>query len=510
MNKWVVGGFCVLFTLLCLGASQGEEKPLKAGELYDSAMGLYYQGRYEAALGSFTQLIRSFPESQSVSFSVYMIGQCYLAMGRPDEAIQQFTLYLKKYPDGYRVKEAEKGIETARERVAQRKETPPERTVDTVRVSPDAQAGRRRICSQIVFLEAKNMEEVERKFKDLKKAGVDTVIVRVFQNRGDRAYRFAHPKHEEGVYFRTDHAPVVDDLLGPLAEMAHRNGLELFAWMTTRYADYGLDGQWDLRCQSYNFERKRMEIARGLSLFHPQTLKRLEGLFRDLGRYPIDGILFQDDLILKHNEDFSVEAGKAFLKEFGYAPHPDVLYLDPYRSDSGKYFVRGYTDQFWTWVSWKNRWLMDVARQCRVAAKASNPNLKFGLNLYYEAVLNQSNGLAWFSQSLSEALKQDFDYYAVMAYHRQAMRELHLEEKKAIHLMAEVAQKAVRAVGDPSKVMMKIQIMDWKAQEPIPARELDEVVTKILEQGKVSLAFVPYSDSFSSLPLKAKWNSAPQ
>ena len=509
MNKWAVGGLFVFFTLLCLAASQGEEKRLNPGELYDSAMALYYQGRYEAALGSFTQLIRSFPESQSVPFSVYMIGQCYLAMGRPEEAIRQFRLYLKTYPDGYRVKEAEKGIETARERVAQQKESPPARAADTVQVSRDAKAGKRRVCSQIVFLEAKNMEEVERKFKDLKRAGVDTVIVRVFQNRGDRVYRFAHPKHEEGVYFRSDHAPVVDDLLGSLAEMAQRNGLEIFAWMTTRYADYGLDGQWDLRCQSYNFEKKRMEIARGLSLFHPRTLKRLEGLFRDLGRYPIDGILFQDDLILKHNEDFSVEARKAFLKEFGYAPHPDVLYIDPYRSDSGTYYVRGYTDQFWDWVSWKNRWLMDVAQRCRAAAKASNPNLKFGLNLYYEAVLNRSNGLAWFSQSLSEALKQDFDYYGVMAYHRQAMRELHLEEKRAVRLMAEVAQKAVEAVGDPSKVMMKIQVLDWKTYEAIPTEEIDEILTKILDQGKVSLAFVPYSDSFSLLPLKRKWNSAP-
>ena len=48
------------------------------------------------------------------------------------------------------------------------------------------------------------------------------------------------PSHEEGVYFKTEYAPVVDDLLGKLAEIVHRNGLEIFAWMTTRYASYGL------------------------------------------------------------------------------------------------------------------------------------------------------------------------------------------------------------------------------------------------------------------------------
>jgi hypothetical protein len=59
------------------------------------------------------------------------------------------------------------------------------------------------------------------------------------------------------------------------------------------------------------------------------VLKRLEGLFRDLGRYPIDGILFQDDLILYHNEDFGTEANQSFLKEFGYLPRPDLFLHRP-------------------------------------------------------------------------------------------------------------------------------------------------------------------------------------
>ena len=100
--------------------------------------------------------------------------------------------------------------------------------------------------------------------------------------------------------------------------IAHRNGLEIFAWTTTRYATYGSEGHPELRGKSYNFETKKLEMARGYNLFHPEVIKRLEGLFRDLGRVPIDGILFQDDLILKHNEDFSTEANKGFFKESGY------------------------------------------------------------------------------------------------------------------------------------------------------------------------------------------------
>jgi len=61
--------------------------------------------------------------------------------------------------------------------------------------------------------------------------------------------------------------------------------------------------------------------------------------------------------------------------------------------------VKAYTDRFWSWVNWKNRWLMNVAQQLMLAAKESRPGLQFGINLYYEAVLNHSNGMAWFSRT---------------------------------------------------------------------------------------------------------------
>jgi hypothetical protein len=251
-------------------------------------------------------------------------------------------------------------------------------------------------------------------------------------------------------------------------------------------------------------------VAKGFNLFRPEVLKRLEGLYRDLGRYPIDGILFQDDLILKHNEDFSIDANKAFLKEIGYISHPDFFYIDPYLSESGKYYVKAYTDQFWSWVNWKNRWLMNIAKRLVEVARESNPNLQFAINLYYETILNRSNAVAWFSQTLSEALDKDFDYYAVMAYHRQTMRELNMDEKKTIRLMAEVAQKAIQSVRDPHRVLMKVQILDWKGYEVIPQKEVEEMLDGILNHGKVSLAFVPYTNQFPLHSMKGKWTNSKQ
>lgn len=548
MKKWVIGSILIIFVFLPLLISQGQEKPSNSGELYDSSMELFHKGKYQEAMEGFSKLIQSFPKSKLVSYSHYMIGQSLLKMGKYEEAIQEFEFYLKTYPDGDRLREAEKGIQISKEKLKEKKEgagtieeirpvpeepkkveapaiseepkrgeipkapeepmkvevkAPPEEP--KVKYLPEGKRVKRRICAQVFYFDGKNLEEVEKRVRELKNAGIDTLILRVFQIKGDRIYKFVKPRHDEGVYFKTEYAPVVEDILGKIAEIAHRNRMDLFAWITTRYSDFGLEGHSEYRCKSYNFETKKMEVGRGFNLFHPDVLKRLEGLFRDLSRYPIDGILFQDDLILRHNEDFSIEANRAFLKEFGFTPHPDIFYIDPYKSDSGKYYVQAYTERFWTWANWKNRWLMDVAKRLMSTAKESNPNLQFGINLYYETVLNHSNAVAWFSQSLSAALENGFDYYAIMAYHRQTMKELNMEEKKVFDLMAEVSQKAVKLVGDPSKVLMKVQILDWKNYEVIPQKEVEEILSGILEQGEVSLAFVPYSHQFPLHLLKEKW-----
>jgi len=573
MKKRIIGYLLIVSIVLSFSSVQAQEKPAGPGEVYDSAMEFFYKGKYQEAIEGFSKLIQSFPASRLVSYSHYMIGQSFLKMEKHEEAIQKFEYYLKTYPEGDRTKESEQGLRVAREKVRPKKEisgtaveakpapVEPKRAetprvieepkkeearkvieepkkVEVVKVAEEtkkeevkvpikeevkapsekpvtgvvseAKKVKRRVCAQISYLDGRNLAEVEKRVKELKDAGVDTLIFRVFQNKGDRMYKFVKARHEEGVFFKTEHALVIDDVLGKIAEIVHRHGLELFAWMTTRYATYGAGKHTDYRSRIYNFETKKMEIGRGFNLYHPDVLKRLEGLFRDLGRYPIDGILFQDDLILRHNEDFSVEANKAFLKDFGYSPHPDIFYIDPYKSDSGKYYVRGYTDQFWTWADWKNRHLMEVAGRLIAAARESNPKLQFAVNLYFEAVLNDTNGVAWFSQTLEEALKKEFDYYAIMAYHRQAMKGRNIELKESIDLMAEAAQKAVKSVGDPSRVMMKIWILDWKSNEAVgldlaPQKEIEEILTKILEQGEVSLAFVPYTHQFPLHQLKGKW-----
>jgi len=261
MKRWFIG--LLFISLLSFSICQGQEgSSTNTGELYDSAMDLYHKGRCEEGIKAFSKIIESHPKSKLVSYSQYMIGLCYLKLERYEEALQPFELYIKNYPDGDRVKEAEKGIQISKARIG-------------VPLPSGSRGVKRRICAQIFDFEVKNIEEVEKRVKALKNAGVNTLIIRVFQNRGDRIFKFVKPRHEEGVYFKTEYAPVVDDVLGKFAEIGHRNGLDIFAWMTSRYANYGLEGKPEYQCQRYNFETKKLETARGFNLFHPDVVKRL-------------------------------------------------------------------------------------------------------------------------------------------------------------------------------------------------------------------------------------------
>ena len=103
-----------------MDSRQGQEKPVNPGDIYDAAIALFYKEKYEEAIATFSKIILSFPKSNLVSYSRYMIGQCYLKMEKYDEAIQQFELYLKTYPDGDRVKGAASGIQTSKEKLKEK------------------------------------------------------------------------------------------------------------------------------------------------------------------------------------------------------------------------------------------------------------------------------------------------------------------------------------------------------------------------------------------------------
>ncbi|APG25006.1 MULTISPECIES: poly-beta-1,6-N-acetyl-D-glucosamine N-deacetylase PgaB [Syntrophotalea] len=353
-------------------------------------------------------------------------------------------------------------------------------------------------AAQVSYLASRNFPEVAAEFARMRRMGLDTVILRVFQRPGDRFYAFIEPQAPAGVYFATDGAPVVADALGALTELAHAAGLKVFAWMTTLSTPLSGNEEWKGR--RYDPGSGCIIPCEALDPFNPEVHQRLAALFRDLARYPIDGVLLQDDLVLRQTEGFSRAALSASLKDTGRFYLPGELFAETVRGPDGKVRVGRLGPAFSEWAVWKNRHLLGLAEHLRSAAQEVRPGLPFALNLPYEVLTSPRHGLAWFSQDYAQALKSGFEYVAIMAYHRQMSAELSLPVAAAIAKVSELAQAGVRDLLNPAGLLLKLQARDFVSSQDVSPDELRQVVRAVAPAGPVSLAFFPYHSSLGLMP----------
>jgi len=331
--------------------------------------------------------------------------------------------------------------------------------------------------------------------------GVDTVILRVFHNPGDRTYRVAgrqQPSGGYGVYFTTEHAPVIYDLLGLVLPMAHARGLKVFAWMTSKYASYHQVRTGGRLSLAFDLESETVIPGRGLDLFDRDVVAYLADLYEDLCAYELDGILFQDDLVQRHTEGFSPAAIAAYRREFGVPPDPKAMFLDRYRDEQGALRVGRYGAPFWIWARWKSRIMLDLVEKLGGRCREPNPELQVALNLMYEAVLSPDNALAWLAQDLQEARKRRIDLFSIMSYHRQMERELGLTPERVRWLLRRMARQAVRLIGRPEQILFKVQVRDWETQEVLPSTEVAEVLAALRNEAPIGLALVPFGAGISN------------
>ncbi len=350
-------------------------------------------------------------------------------------------------------------------------------------------------AAQVMYFDGDTTQDIARELDQLKLGNINAIIVRVFHNQYDTVYRHVEVAKGEdvgaGVYFKTGYAPVIADILGDIATMAHQRDISVFAWMTTRYANYGIEEREDLACKGYDLETDMVMRCKGLDLFNERNVERLEGLFRDIAAYDVDGILFQDDLVLRHTEGYGDVASVSYMAETGRRLDPALMYI---KRAPGKGV--GYTEEFWRWARWKNKKLLAVADRLKRVSAQENPRLKFAINFMYESVTNPGGSLAWLSQDLEKAKDVGFDYYSIMAYHRQIGEELDLDVAGASELIEGLVHDAVEIIGDPKKVLIKLQTVDWHTGKRLPEDEVVTLLKSVSAASGVSLAVVPYKIGF--------------
>lgn len=445
---------------------------------------------FPAASREFSRLIEDFPGSPYASFAQFNLGKAYLFAGRYAEARDEFRRFLANYPEEPQAASAKQVLNEAVEMIKARPvplaPVPPAPSVGGPR-----ERGPRIHAVQVMFFKGSTLAEVEEEVKRLKDAGVDTLILRVFHNSADRYYRFARHTEKRGVYFKTPHAPVVDDILGDMIRIAHAHGIQVFAWMTTRYADYGVEDRADLACKGYDMGSGKENRCKGLDLFNEEAVKRLEAIYSDLADNDIDGVLFQDDLILRHNEGFGPHARGLFRASMGSVLDPASLYVI---GEDGA--AAHYTKLFWEWASWKNRRLLEVAGRLREVVRKKRPATRFAINLMYESIVKPPYSLAWLSQDIGAAKRFGFDYYSIMAYHRQMEEELGRPRDEIRAMIRKMMKDAVETVGGDGRVLIKLQTVDWKTGGSLPDGEVLVLAREVGAEGGVSLAVVPYREDF--------------
>ncbi|HXI10761.1 MAG TPA: poly-beta-1,6-N-acetyl-D-glucosamine N-deacetylase PgaB, partial [Thermodesulfobacteriota bacterium] len=140
--------------------------------------------------------------------------------------------------------------------------------------------------------------------------------------------------------------------------------------------------------------------------------------------------------------------------------------------------------------------LLDVADRLRAVVKRKRPDALFAVNLMYESVTNPAAALAWLSQDLKAALGRDFDYYSIMAYHRQIATELEKTPGDVRRMIAGMVKDAAGTIGDAHRVLVKLQTVDWKTGEPLSNGEVVGLIRAVEGLEDVSMAVVPYRRDF--------------
>ncbi|MFQ6083975.1 MAG: poly-beta-1,6-N-acetyl-D-glucosamine N-deacetylase PgaB [Candidatus Aminicenantia bacterium] len=341
--------------------------------------------------------------------------------------------------------------------------------------------------AQINVLEARNESEIVTFLNKIKKAGFEGIILRAFQLKGDRTHRVVNNQTTEGVYFKTEYAPLVYELFPLVVEIGHRQGLKVWAWMTTRNCRWKMKDEWLEK--KYNFATKRIEPGKGLDIFNPEAVNYLKLLYQDLARTGVDGILIQDDLILRHNVGFGRYIQEKFKEKYGIDLSPFILYKG-----------RKYLPYFWKWIELKTDQLIEVVESLSRAVREVNSSVFLGLNIYYETLLSPKNGLAWYSQDIDKLALSSIDYLFFMIYHRQIKQELVNSEQENLaifgKLMNEISKKKIE-----KKAFVKLQIRDWIKREVIKNNELKRYFN-LIPDNITGMVFFPI-DSYTLSSLKS-------
>ncbi|MGA1847344.1 poly-beta-1,6-N-acetyl-D-glucosamine N-deacetylase PgaB [Deferribacter abyssi] len=328
---------------------------------------------------------------------------------------------------------------------------------------------------QIFNMQKSYKNNLDYYFSLLKKAGVNTVFIRVFQNDGDRYHYGIKTSCKHGLYFKSDKACTVYDILPEFIRYGKKYGIKIYAWIGTRKLSFLVEKYG--KNKTFYLSNNRKREGYGVDLFSSVIFKELISIFRELARYNIDGILLQDDYILRIDESASFDALTKYL-------------IDHDKNLSPNYTFDSLPIDFFTW---KKDYLADLLNRIKWEVKKINPKIKFAVNIYYETLLDKNKGIKWYGQCIDTYNKLGFKYFASMLYSEQIKKEMKFDNNNYLIMLDNILSVWSNKIYPSYRLIAKLQIRDFKKKVKID-KTFYEKTCRLINKYNVSYILVPFED----------------
>ncbi len=341
---------------------------------------------------------------------------------------------------------------------------------------------------QISYLKVKNFKELEDEFIKIKNKGYNYVIFRVFHNRGDRFYPFVNKIYSKyGVYFKTEHIPCVNDCLNKVLKLAHKHKLKLIAWMQTRYLDFGKFSR-DRKVLKYDFKTKKFEVSKGLSFFNKKNYDFILNIYLDLLKYPIDGILFQDDLRILIDEDFNPYVIRKFYEITKIKINPNNVNSIIFGNVNSRKKIKP-TKFLILWEKIKENRIKNFLNfLCNNIKKKKN--IPIFMNVGYELLLNSKLSRRWYGYNFYTLKDIKIDKFIVMMYQEQIKKEMKITDRDLLKLYKIMIKSCVNYGKD--RFIIKLQTYNWYENRIIKIQKIESLLTFFKINNIKDIALFPY------------------
>jgi len=303
-------------------------------------------------------------------------------------------------------------------------------------------------------------------FNKIKRYGVDRVIFRTFQNQNSG----------KGLLFGNSLYKIIELFLDNLIlknKVSKNLGQvpDIYAWFITRNFNWTKKiGLFD-----YKFYNGELKLVKKYDLFNERAVNEIIAVYKELAAKEIDGILIQDDFIIRFNEGMSELGTREFEKVTGVPANIQKMVK------KGNFYNT-------EWVKIKKRKIIEVLGRIIKAVKGINSKIKIGMNVYYETPVFIEKAEQWYSHNLRELTNCDLDYIYLMAYQMQIKNEMNLSDDENKKLFKQIVEEAFNIAGD--KLIVKLQVYNWKNSNRVLKKDMIDYLKLIPKEVK-RICFTP-------------------